>query len=269
MISCWPGSTSAAPGAQQLRGPRAGRHPQRDQRPVPVRPELGEQPVEHLIRDLPRDPPRVPRPIQPGPLGPERLHRVVMRVRPAPRCRGPAGTGSPSARSPPRGGSRRTPAAPSRSAPASTPRTRPAWLARHRFGTRAAGGCRQPERLVPTQPAAEVAGLHPGRLIPPDVDRPHEPEPAQQVHRIRPLRRRRAARTPADPAETPPPARRPHHRASTSRYGSNRSPVASSAPQRSTISDDRSRAPSPSLITGTEPNRPGAGQPAGHGDPFP
>ena len=64
-----------------------------------------------------------------------------------------------------------------------------------------------------------------------DPDRPQEPEPAQQIHPIRPLRRRR------------PPARRqlgeerrhrhrpPRRRASTSRNGANRSPVASSDPR--------------------------------------
>ncbi len=46
-------------------------------------------------------------------------------------------------------------------------------------------------------------------------------------------------------ATTPPPA-------STSRYGSNRSPVRSTDPRRATTSRDRSRAPPSSLIMGRE-----------------
>ena len=42
--------------------------------------------------------------------------------------------------------------------------------------------------------------------------------------------------------------------ASTSRYGSNRSPVATSAPQHGTTSDVSSRGPSPSVITNRDHN---------------
>jgi hypothetical protein len=41
------------------------------------------------------------------------------------------------------------------------------------------------------QPPDEIARLDPGCLIPPDPERPQEPEPAQQIHPIRTLRRRR------------------------------------------------------------------------------
>jgi hypothetical protein len=72
----------AATQAEQFRRARPGGHPQRDQCPVPMRAELGEQPVEQLVRDRARDPPGDPGPIQPHPLVAERLHRVVVRVRP-------------------------------------------------------------------------------------------------------------------------------------------------------------------------------------------
>ena len=42
-------------------------------------------------------------------------------------------------------------------------------------------------------PAAEVAGLYRGRSVPPDLDRPHEPEPAKQIHAVGTRRARRAA----------------------------------------------------------------------------
>ena len=67
---------------QQLRGAGAGGDVERDQRPVPVRGQPGKDLVELLIRDRPRDPGRHPRPVEPGPLMAERLHRVVMGVRP-------------------------------------------------------------------------------------------------------------------------------------------------------------------------------------------
>ncbi len=75
-------------GAQQLRGPRTGRDPQRHQRPVTVRTQLREQRVEPLVRDGPRRPRHHLRPIPAAALTDERLHRVVMRcARPARRCR--------------------------------------------------------------------------------------------------------------------------------------------------------------------------------------
>ena len=122
-----------------------------------------------------------------------------MRVRPATADDpGTTGTGSPSARTPRRGGSRRTPAAPSPSAPASTT----AYLTRagppgHRVRRALLRAATAPtaRRLVTQRyPPAEIPGLDPGRLIPRHADRPPEPEPPQQIHRIRPLRRDRTAR---------------------------------------------------------------------------
>ncbi len=58
-------------------------------------------------------------------------------------------------------------------------------------------GCRTHRRgrlAAQRQPAAEVAGLHPCVLIPRHVDGQTEPEPAQQIHRIRALRCRRPTR---------------------------------------------------------------------------
>jgi hypothetical protein len=72
-----------------------------------------------------------------------------------------------------------------------------AGLAGHRVRHDAppGGAGRSSGRLVPQpQPPAEVSRFDPRRLIPPDVDGPPEPEPAQQVHRIRPLRRSRTTR---------------------------------------------------------------------------
>lgn len=72
----------AAAGAEQLRGTRAGRHPQRHERPVTMRAELGEHAVEHLIGDAARDPLDDSRPVQAYPLVAKGLHRVVMGIRP-------------------------------------------------------------------------------------------------------------------------------------------------------------------------------------------
>lgn len=69
--------------AQQLRGPRTGGDPERDQRPVPVRPQRREQLVEPAVGDRPRDPLRHRRPVTSRPLRPPLVHRVAVRVRPA------------------------------------------------------------------------------------------------------------------------------------------------------------------------------------------
>ena len=69
--------------AQQLRGPRARGHPERDQGPIPVRNKLGEQVVELPVRDTVRHPLDLPRPIEPRPFVAEGLHRIVVGVRPA------------------------------------------------------------------------------------------------------------------------------------------------------------------------------------------
>ena len=50
----------------------------------------------------------------------------------------------------------------------------------------------RPGRLIgQLNPAQEIPGFRPGRLIPRHLHSPQEPEPAQQVHPIRSLRRRR------------------------------------------------------------------------------
>ena len=158
---------------------------------------------------LPRDPLRDPRPEQPRRLSAERLHRIVVRARPGPRGPGPAGTGSPSARTRPPGENRKSGAARSRSAPPSPAHTSGPALASRSPGSallaaarprgiisrlaRIAGAPRPPVRAIrlprDPQPAAEITGLGPGHLIPVQPRRPAEPEPAQQVHPIRPQRR--------------------------------------------------------------------------------
>ena len=112
----------------------------------------------------------------------------------------------------PRGGNRRTAAARSRNAPRSTPRNDcPAEASRSPDSPPCApaGSPRRPRRdyhqprRLPLRPPAgadglgrdldppgEVTSLAAGRLIPWHPDRPAEPEPPQQVHPIRPLRRR-------------------------------------------------------------------------------
>ena len=191
--------------AQQLRSPRPGRDPERDQRPVPVRTQQREQLVEPLIRDLPRHPPRSLRPVPPGALASKRLHRVVMRVRPSP----PPTPGQRERVDHRPGASlqvkivkaaqhalavhhrrRRIPAArrPLASNRVRRPRSR-------RPSGRSSAGIppARPRRLISQpDPAAEIPRLGAGRLIPADPRRPQEPPPAQQIHPIRPVRRRRA-----------------------------------------------------------------------------
>ena len=79
VISCRPGSASAAVAPSSSDGARPGRDPERDQRPVPVRAEPGEQLAELLIGDAARGPLRHPGPEQPGPAARKRLHRIAVR----------------------------------------------------------------------------------------------------------------------------------------------------------------------------------------------
>ena len=93
VISCWPGSASPLAGAEQLRRPHPGRHPERHQRPVPVRAQRREQ----LARTShPGSAAACAAPASAGTTRrarPERLHRVAG-ARPR-GCHGPgpAGTG--------------------------------------------------------------------------------------------------------------------------------------------------------------------------------
>ena len=168
---------------QELRRAGTGRRPERDQGPVPVRRQPAEQLVERRVRDLPRHPLRDPRAEQPRLLLPERIQRVVVRVRPPapgqrervhdrPRSRiQVVGVEAPADRLAVRRRRRRV-----------LPRSRPGRIPQQ-AGT---GG--------ELEMSAEVPGLGPGRLVPRDAHRPAEPEPAQQRERVRPLRRRRTAR---------------------------------------------------------------------------
>ena len=159
---------------QQLRRAGTSRDPERDQRPVPVRAEPGEQLAELLVGDAARGPLRKPRPEQPGPAPRERLHRITVR--------------------------------PGTTAPAAVQRER----IHHRAGPRLEMeivkvpqhrlAVRDRRRRVPAsrpgppgdqQPPAEIAGLRPGHLIPLQPRGPAKPEPPQQVHPIRPKRRLR------------------------------------------------------------------------------
>jgi len=157
-----------APSPQQLGGPGARGHPERHQRLVPVRPQASEQLIEFLIGDLPRDPPRHPRPVPPGTLSPERIHRVAMRIRPAPPATGQRerihhrpGTGlqvklikTPQHRLAVRHRGCRIPRAAGRLTPPLTghPRLSPPPV-------------RSPRLASQLDPAAEVPRLCPGRLI--------------------------------------------------------------------------------------------------------
>ena len=188
MTSCCPGSAPEHRTAEQLRGTRSGRDPERHQRPVPVRGQPREQVVEHAVRDLPRDTAGNPRPEQARLLPRERVHRVMVRVRPARPgqrkrvhdrpCPGlqVIGVEAPADRLAVRHGRRRVLHA-----------RRPLAGDRGRPGGR-------PARLVgELDPAAEVAGLGPGCLIPRNPGHPGEPEPAEQGQRVRPLCCRRAS----------------------------------------------------------------------------
>ena len=145
---------------QQLSGPRAGRHPQRDQRPVAMRGEPGEQFAEPLIGDAARDPLSQPGPEQPRPLvRGGRPSGCDARPRARPGGAGPAGTDSPSDPTQPQGGNRRTAAARSRNAPRSMP-----------HNDRPAPACRSPDSppsasAPPTAMSAAASPADPPRSV--------------------------------------------------------------------------------------------------------
>jgi hypothetical protein len=178
--------------AQQLRGPRAGGDPERHLRPVPMAGQRREQLVEPLVRNRPRHPRRHPRPIQPHPLVAERPHGVVMRVRPArlplPHQRKRVHH-RPRARHPVRVVERPQHRLTVGHRPRRVPRPRPCppghrvRRPRHRpsrtHRTAAAG------RLIgDLQPPGEVSRVDASSSIPRHLDRPQEPEPAQQVQAV-------------------------------------------------------------------------------------
>ena len=162
---------------------------------------------------------------RPGLLPAERVHRVVVRVRPA------------------RSGQRERvhdrPGASLKVIGVETPADRLAVRHRRRRVLHARGPfARHRRRPAPAgrracpaswDPPAEVAGLGPRRLVPRHSGGPGEPEPAQQRQRVRPLRRRR----PPGRLQVPQELR---HRLDPSavravrQYGSHGSPVSTSAP---------------------------------------
>ena len=105
------------------------------------------------------------------------------------------------------------------------------------------------------KPAAEVPGLDPSRLIPIHPQGPHEPEPAQQIHPIGTLCRRCGLPHAANSAKNAAAGTITAPSPSTSRYGTNRSPVTSSEPCCGTTNPENSRGAPPSLITRTEPSQ--------------
>lgn len=185
------GAGVAIAGAEQFRGSRSRRHPEGHQRPVAMRAQLSEQVVEALVGDAARQPLHDPGPIQPRAFLAKGVHRIVMRVRAA---------------SWPDEGERVDHRARARVAVEVVEATQHALavaaggsralgarlgLARHRVrrGRHCSAGLRG--LVGDLDPAREVAGLGPRGLIPRHVDRPQKPEPAQQVHPVRALRRRR------------------------------------------------------------------------------
>ena len=190
---------SAGQHAEQLRCACAGRDPEREQCPVPVRAQSGEQLIELAVRDLPGDPLSHPRPEQSGPLPVEPVHRIVVRVRPA----GPGQREGVHQRSRPglqvkvverpghrlavrdrRGGELR----PGRRLARHAVRHRNARTDPGRAITAPVPASRLASDLNPPD---EIACLHPRGLIPSHLNGPEKPEPPQERHRIRPLRGRR------------------------------------------------------------------------------
>ena len=186
-------------GAQQLRGPGPGRHPEGDKGPVPVGRQRGEQLIKLLVRDAPRHPLHHRGTVPAAALITVRLRRVVVGIRPA------------------------APPAP-RQRERVHHRPRPSLQVQVVEGTQHALGVRpgrgrishrrrrlpgdRVDRLLPSapnpgparprrarsrlgrqlNPPAEIPGLRPGGLVPPNPRRPQETEPAKQVHPVRPLR---------------------------------------------------------------------------------
>jgi len=223
----------AATGAEQFRSPRRGRDPHRDQRPITMRPKLSEQPVEELVGDGAGDPLGDPRPIQPHPLVPKRIHRVVMSVCP------PTGTLTRQRERidhRPRADVAVEAVEDTQHRLRVRPRRRrisPARpkLAGHRIrhaARPAATGCPRSRRLLAQhEPPAEVACLHPRRLIPPRwptrtgtiatgpsrttaASPPTDPRPVARSRTPLPTRAGHPKDRSAGPAPTDPHGRRPH-----------------------------------------------------------
>ncbi len=182
------GISTRAYGAEELGRACAGGDPERDESAVPVRGQPGEQLVEHRVRDLLRDTAGHPRPEQAGLLPGKRVHRVVMRVRPARPGQGKRVHDRPGPGLQVIG--------------VEAPADRLAVRHRRRRVLRGRGPLsrnrsrfrRRPDGLAcELEMSAEVAGLASRRLIPRDIHGPREPEPAKQCQRVRPLRRRRTA----------------------------------------------------------------------------
>ncbi len=97
-------------------------------------------------------------------------------------------------------------------------------------------------------PPAIIPRLSPGRLVPRHLDRPGEPEPAQQVHPVRAMRRPRLAEARPARRRTPPPAPppgRPHPPAGTARTNPRSAPGDRAAPPPA-APDPAAHPPSPS-----------------------
>jgi hypothetical protein len=172
-----------------------------------MRTQLREQLVEPRIRDTPRRPVHHLRPIPAPAMPDQRLHRIVMGIHPA----GTVITGQrervdhrPGARlqvevvEPAqhrlamRHRRRRIPATANRLA-GHRIHTRPGPCPHHRANITVRAPPVRPDRLVhDLQPATEIAGLHPSRLIPGHPQRPQEPKPPQQIHPVRTLSGRRS-----------------------------------------------------------------------------
>lgn len=179
-----PGIYSALSGRQQLRCPCPGGDIERDQRPVPVRGQPGEDLVELLVRDAARDPSGQSRPIQTSPLVAVRLHRIVVRVR------------SPA---PPRPVQRER----VHQRPAARVDMELVETTQHRLGMRthrrrinihSGRNLRSLARSAPVRarrlashqhPTAEIPCLDPCRSIPRDLNCPQESEPSKQIYPIR------------------------------------------------------------------------------------
>ena len=180
------GAGVAVAATEQLRRPRTRGDPERDQGPVTVREKLGEQVVELPVRDTVRRSLDMPRPAEPRSLVAEGLHWIMVGVRPPmTACQRKRVDHRP------RPGLAVELVEPSQHALAMASCAGRILVARLGFSRHRVRDARISAGMLgllgDPNPTGEVACLGSSGVVPRHVDRPQEPEPAQQVHAVRPL----------------------------------------------------------------------------------